>query len=124
KVNEKWENELGLAFGRVIQEIRLGKVRREALRDMADRMDVPEMTSFVAAIIQSEQLGVSLSNVLGIQAEQMRIRRRQRAEEKAHQAPLKIIIAMGLITFPAICIVLMGPAVFLLINSALSGILF
>ena len=58
KVSEKWENELSLAFERVIQEVRLGKLRREALRDMADRMDLPDMTSFVAAIIQADQLGV------------------------------------------------------------------
>ncbi|MGH2522963.1 MAG: type II secretion system F family protein, partial [Anaerolineales bacterium] len=60
KVAEKWENELSLAFERVIQEIRLGKLRREALRDMADRMDIGDMTSFVAAIIQADQLGVSM----------------------------------------------------------------
>ncbi len=124
KVSEKWANELGLAFSRAIQEIRLGKLRREALRDMADRMDVPEMTSFVAAIVQSEQLGVSLSNVLTIQAERMRIRRRQRAEEKAQRAPIKMIIAMAFLTFPSICIILMGPALLILMQSALRGIFF
>ena len=124
KVNEKWDNEVARGFGRVINEVRLGKLRREALRDMADRMDVPEMTSFVAAVVQSEQLGVSLSNVLGIQSEQMRVRRRQRAEEKAHQAPIKMIIAMALLTFPSICIILMGPAVLILLQSALRGVLF
>ena len=77
KVAEKWESELSLAFARVIQEIQLGKIRREALRDMADRIGLAEMTSFVAAVIQSELLGVSMSKVLRIQADQMRIRRRQ-----------------------------------------------
>jgi tight adherence protein C len=110
KVHEKWDNELSLAFGRVIREIQLGKLRREALRDMADRIGVPEMTSFVAAVIQSEQLGVSMARVLRIQADQMRIRRRQRAEEEAHKAPIKMLIPMALLIFPSICIVLMTPA--------------
>jgi tight adherence protein C len=123
KVNEKWDNELAHAFGRVIREIQLGKLRREALRDMADRAGVPEMTSFVAAVIQSEQLGVSMRKVLRIQADQMRIKRRQRAEEEAHKAPIKMLIPMALLIFPTICIVLMTPAVLMLLRSALSGIL-
>jgi tight adherence protein C len=123
KVNEKWNNELARAFGRVIREIQLGKLRREALRDMADRAGVPEMTSFVAAVIQSEQLGVSMRKVLRIQADQMRIKRRQRAEEEAHKAPIKMLIPMALLIFPTICIVLMTPAILMLMRSALSGIL-
>lgn len=117
KVYDKWENELSLAFGRVIREIQLGKLRREALRDMADRIGVPEMTSFVAAVIQSEQLGVSMAKVLRIQADQMRIRRRQRAEEEAHKAPIKMLIPMALLIFPSICIVLMTPAFLRLLMS-------
>lgn len=117
KVYEKWDNELSLAFGRVIREISLGKLRREALRDMADRIGVPEMTSFVAAVIQSEQLGVSMAKVLRIQADQMRIRRRQRAEEEAHKAPIKMLIPMALLIFPSICIVLMTPAFLRLLTS-------
>ena len=124
KVYEKWDNELALAFGRVIREIQLGKLRREALRDMADRMGIPEMTSFVAAVIQSEQLGVSMAKVLRIQADQMRIRRRQLAEEQAHKAPIKMLIPMALLIFPSICIVLMTPAILRLMHSALNGILF
>lgn len=124
KVNEKWDNELSLAFGRVIREIQLGKLRREALRDMADRLGIPEMTSFVAAIIQSEQLGVSMAKVLRIQSDQMRIKRRQLAEEEAHKAPIKMLIPMALLIFPSICIVLMTPAVLMLARSALKGLLF
>ncbi len=123
KVYEKWENEVGRAFGRVIREIQLGKLRRDALKDMADRLGVPEMTSFIAAVIQSEQLGVSLAKVLRIQADQMRIKRRQLAEEQAHKAPIKMLIPMALLIFPSICIVLMTPAVLMLMQSALSGIL-
>lgn len=110
KVNEKWDNELSLAFGRVIREIQLGKIRRDALRDMADRLGIPEMTSFVAAIIQSELLGVSMAKVLRIQSDQMRVKRRQRAEEEAHKAPIKMIIPLGIFVFPALMIVLLTPA--------------
>jgi tight adherence protein C len=123
KVYEKWDNVVALAFGRVIREIQLGKLRRDALRDMADRLGVPEMTSFIAAVIQSEQLGVSLAKVLHIQADQMRIKRRQIAEEAAHKAPIKMLIPMAILIFPSICIVLMTPAILMLMQSALSGIL-
>jgi len=123
KVNEKWDNELAAAFGRVLQEVRLGKLRREALRSMASRMDVSDVTSFVAAVLQAEQLGVSMGKILRIQSDQMRVRRRQRAEQKAHQAPIKMLFPMALFIFPTIWLVLLGPAVLLLRNSALSGIL-
>lgn len=123
KVYEKWDNVVARAFGRVIREIQLGKLRRDALKDMADRLGVPEMTSFIAAVIQSEQLGVSLARVLRIQADQMRVKRRQLAEEAAHKAPIKMLIPMAILIFPSICIVLMTPAVIMLMQSALKGIL-
>jgi len=110
KVSEKWENELSVALLRTIREIQLGKTRRDALRDMAERIGISEMTSFVAAVIQSEMLGVSLAKVLRIQSDQMRVRRRQRAEEEAHKAPIKMIIPMALLTFPSIMIILLAPA--------------
>jgi tight adherence protein C len=110
KVHEKWETELALAFGRVIREIQLGKSRRDALKAMSESMDVPDVTSFVAAIIQADQLGVAISRVLKIQAEQMRIKRRQRAQEKANQAPIKMMIPMVLLIFPSIYLVILGPA--------------
>jgi tight adherence protein C len=117
KIYEKWPNELGMAFGRVVREIQLGKLRREALRDMADRLGIPEMTSFVAAVIQSEQLGVSMAQVLRIQSDQMRIKRRQLAEEEAHKAPTKMLIPMAFLIFPSLCIVIMVPAALKLVNS-------
>jgi tight adherence protein C len=119
KVSEKWNTELSLAFARVIQEVQLGKLRREALRDMAERIGISEMTSFVAAVIQSEQLGVSMAKVLHIQADQMRMKRRQRAEEEAHKAPLKMLIPMALLIFPSLGITLMTPAALRLMNSGL-----
>jgi tight adherence protein C len=112
KVSEKWENELSIMFGRCIREVQLGKPQREALRDMADRIGLPELTSFVAAVIQSQILGVSLSKVLRIQSEQMRMKRRQYAEELAHQAPVKMIIPMTFLTFPTIMLILTIPAGF------------
>ncbi len=121
KVVEKWDNELAFEFGRVLREIQLGKSRREALRDMADRVGLPEMSSFVAAIIQSEQLGVSLGKVLLIQAENMRTKRRQRAEEKAHQAPVKMLFPLVFLVMPALFIVLLGPAVMIVIQMFVGG---
>jgi tight adherence protein C len=117
KVAEKWETELSLAFARVIREVQLGKVRREALKDMADRLGIPEMTSFVAAIIQSEQLGVSMAKVLRIQSDQMRVKRRQYAEEEAHKAPIKMIIPMALLIFPTIMIIILTPAAIQIMGS-------
>ena len=122
KVAEKWDDDLSRSLARVLHEIRLGKARREALRDMADRLDVSDVTSFVAAVIQAEQLGVSIAKVLRIQSDQMRIRRRQRAEEKAHQAPVKMLFPMVFLIFPAIWVVLLGPAILQVMNTNMSGL--
>ncbi|MDK3161744.1 type II secretion system F family protein [Kamptonema cortianum] len=118
KVFEKWDNELALAFGRVLREIQLGKQRREALRDMSNRMDVPDVTAFVAAIIQADQLGVSMARILRVQSDQMRVKRRQRAQEKAHQAPVKMMIPMVFLIFPSLWIVLLGPSLIILLNNS------
>jgi tight adherence protein C len=117
KVSEKWDNQLSLAFARTIREIQLGKARRDAMRDMADRLGVPEMTSFVAAIIQSEQLGVSMAKILRIQSDQMRIKRRQRAEEEAHKAPVKMVLPMAFLMFPTILIIILTPAAMQIMSS-------
>jgi tight adherence protein C len=121
KVYEKWDNDLAVAFGRVLREIQLGKIRREALRDMSDRMDVPDVTSFTAAVIQADQLGVSMTKILRVQSDQMRVKRRQRAQEKAHQAPVKMMIPMVLLIFPSLWIVLLGPAIIFLLSSGTLG---
>jgi tight adherence protein C len=117
KVSQKWDNQLSLAFARVIKEIQLGKVRREALKDMSDRLGLAEMTSFVAAIIQSEQLGVSMAKVLRIQSDQMRVKRRQYAEEQAHKAPVKMVIPMAFLMFPTIMIIILTPAALQIMTS-------
>jgi tight adherence protein C len=121
KVVEKWNNQLSLAFNRVLQEIQLGKLRREALRSMSENIGISEMTSFVAAVIQSEQLGVSMAKVLRIQADQMRVRRRQLAEEEAHKAPIKMLIPMAFIIFPSLLIILLAPAAFQIMKSGMFG---
>jgi tight adherence protein C len=119
RVADKWDNEISKGFQRVLTELRVGKSRVEALRDMAERMEVPDITSFVAALIQAEQLGISIAKVLRIQSEQMRIKRRQRAEEKAQQAPIKMLIPMTFLIFPTILIVILGPAAIILKDSPL-----
>lgn len=117
KVSEKWDNQLSLAFARTIREVQLGKPRRDSLKDMSDRLGVAEMTSFVAAIIQSEQLGVSMAKILRIQSDQMRVKRRQRAEEEAHKAPVKMVLPMAFLMFPTILIIILTPAAIQIGNS-------
>jgi tight adherence protein C len=117
KVHEKWDDPLAQEFGRVTYELQLGKSRRQALKDMSDRMDLSDVTSFVATILQAEQLGVSIGKVLRIQSEQMRIKRRQRAEEKAQQAPIKMLFPMVFLIFPAMFVVLLGPAILRVIRT-------
>lgn len=89
----------------------MGKLRREALTEMADRIGVEELSGFVSAVIQAEQLGVGISQVLRVQADQMRTRRRQRVEQTAHEAPIKMIFPLVLFIFPAFMLVILGPAV-------------
>jgi tight adherence protein C len=122
RVAEKWDNELSRGFQRLLTEMQVGKSRRDALRDMADRMDVPDVTSFVAALVQADQLGISIAKVLRIQAEQMRIKRRQRAEEKAQQAPIKMLLPMTFLIFPTILIIILGPAFLVLKESAVLSV--
>lgn len=106
---EKSDNELTREFNRMLQEIRVGRPRREALKEVVARTQVPDLSNFISAIIQADQLGVSITQVLAVQAEQMRTVRRQRAEELAAQAPLKMLFPMLLFIFPALCIVILGP---------------
>jgi tight adherence protein C len=117
KVSEKWDNHLAREFARCNHEMRMGRTRREVMRDMAERVDVDDLTAFVAAVLQADQLGVSISKVLRIQSEQMRIRRRQRAEESAQKAPIKMLFPMVFLIFPALFIVLLGPAVLQLMDT-------
>ncbi len=111
RVADKWDNELSKEFKRALTDTRLGHSRRDALKDMAQRTGVDDVQTFVAAIIQAEQLGVSIGKILRIQSDQMRIRRRQRAEEAAHKAPILMLIPMAFLIFPSLFVVILGPAV-------------
>jgi tight adherence protein C len=117
KVVEKSKGPLSDEFRRALAEIRLGKARREALRDLAGRCDVSALSTFIAAIIQAEQLGVSISKVLQVQSEQLRIERRQRAEEAANKAPIKMLFPLVGCIFPSMFIVILGPAIILIMSN-------
>lgn len=111
RVVNKTQGDLSKEFSRVLNEMKMGKNRREALRDMSERCGVSDLTSFVGAIIQADELGVGITNVLRIQSKQMRFKRRQRAQEKAMKAPIKMLFPLILFIFPTIFTVLLGPAV-------------
>ena len=108
---EKTRNELSYEFARVLSEMRVGVPRREALRSLADRTGVQDLSVFVTAIVLAEQLGASIVGVLRIQSNEMRIRRRQRAEVLAHQAPIKMLFPMAFLIFPPMFVVILGPAI-------------
>ncbi len=111
RVTDKYRNVLASEFNQVLNEVRLGRPRLEALDDMGRRNKVEELNNFLQAIIQSEQLGVGIANVLRIQSEEIRRRRRQRAEEQGQKAPIKMLLPMIGCIFPTLFIVLLGPAV-------------
>src|SRR5688572_636464 len=114
KVVEKLKGPLVDEFRRALAEVRVGKARREALRDIIPRTEVAPLTNFIGAIIQAEQLGVSISKVLQVQSEQLRIERRQRAEEMAAKAPIKMLFPLVGCIFPSLFIVILGPAIILI----------
>ena len=111
RVTDKYRNVLASEFNQVLNEVRLGRPRLEALDEMGRRNKVEELNNFLQAIIQSEQLGVGIANVLRIQSEEIRRRRRQRAEEAGQKAPIKMLLPMIGCIFPTLFIVLLGPAI-------------
>ncbi|MCK4720116.1 type II secretion system F family protein, partial [bacterium] len=111
KVVEKLKGPLAEEFGRVLHEVRMGKPRRDAMKAMSVRVDSPDVSQFIAALVQADKLGVSLANVLRVQSDQMRLKRKQRAEETAMKAPLKMSFVLVFFVLPALMIVLLGPAV-------------
>jgi tight adherence protein C len=110
RVSREMGGPLGEELYRVVQEMRLGKSRGEALRDLADRTTVEELKSFVMAMVQAEIFGISIAQVLNVQAEELRLKRRMRAEEQAQKLPVKIVFPLILCIFPAMMVVLVGPA--------------
>ncbi|MBI3970519.1 MAG: type II secretion system F family protein [Chloroflexi bacterium] len=111
EVVRRWRNPLTQELAAVLRDMKLGTSRRDALRAFATRTRLDEVTNFVAAVVQADELGAPMREVLLIQAEQMRIHRRQRAEELARKAVIKMLIPMVMFIFPAMFIVILGPAV-------------
>jgi tight adherence protein C len=111
KVVEKMEGPLVMEFRQALAEIRMGRSRKDALRDVVERADAQPISNFIGAIVQAEQLGVPIAKVLQIQSQQLRVERRQRAEEAAAKAPVKMLFPMVGCIFPTIFIVILGPAV-------------
>ena len=98
-------------FSRVLREMQIGSSRSEALRGLADRTNLIELRSFVSTMVQADAFGIPIANVLRVQSSEMRVKRRQRAEEKAQQVPVKMTIPLIFCILPALFIVVMGPAV-------------
>ena len=117
RVTDKTKNALSDEFGQVLQETRLGRPRLEALDDMGRRTGVDDLHNFVQAVIQSEQMGVGVAKILRLQSDEMRRKRRQRAQEKAAQATLKMMLPMVGCIFPTLWIVLLGPAVLIIMKA-------
>lgn len=111
KVAFQSDGELSMEMRRVISEIRVGVARADALRHLAERTQVPDVASFVAVLVQADRLGIAIRNVLNTQSVQMRIVRRQRAEEEAGKAPIKMLIPLAVFIFPAMFAVILGPAI-------------
>jgi tight adherence protein C len=111
EVARRWHNPLTDEFSQLLIDFQIGKPRKDAWRDLVKRTQVGDLTSFVTAMLQNEQVGASMGGILRVQAEHMRIRRRQRAEETARVAPVKMLLPLVFFIFPGILVVLLGPAV-------------
>ena len=117
RVTDKFDNALADEFKTVLQEVRLGRPRLDALDEMGRRCGVEDLHNFTQAVIQSEQMGVGLAKILRLQSEEMRRKRRQRAEELAAQASLKMMLPMVGCIFPTLWLILLGPAVLIIMKA-------
>ncbi len=117
RIGQSWDHALAQEFRRAVLEMGVGISWREAMRNLVYRTDVPELSSLVAVLLQADQLGFSISDTLHSQADQLRIRRRQRAQEMARAAPLKMLFPMVLFIMPATFAVVLGPALPMLMES-------
>jgi tight adherence protein C len=110
RVADNVEGPFAIEMNITMREVSLGKLRRDALKEMAERCQLPDLTTFITAVVQAESMGTSIATVLRVQAEQMRVKRKQRAEQQAQQAPVKMIFPLVLCIFPTLFIVILGPA--------------
>ena len=118
RVVQNVPGELAREFSRTLQETRVGVARNVALRNLAERTDVDDLNTFILSLIQADQFGVSIARMLRVQADEMRVRRRQRAQERAFAAPVKLVFPLVLCIFPSIFVVILGPAAINISNSA------
>ncbi|TAJ17844.1 MAG: type II secretion system F family protein [Dehalococcoidia bacterium] len=117
RIAERAEGPLAAEFRRVLADQNLGSTRRAALQSMLQRCPAPGVGSLVAAILQAEQTGMAIGQVLRAQGDRLRVRRRQRAEEAAMKAPLKMLFPLVFFIFPSLFVVVLGPAVLSLMRS-------
>jgi tight adherence protein C len=117
QVAEKVKGPISVEIRRVLRDIAMGSSRRDALRAFAERTQLPDVQQFVNALVQAEQMGVSLGQVIRVQADQMRVKRRQRAEQQAYKAPVKMVFPLVFFIFPAIFVVILGPAMIQVMRS-------
>ena len=121
KVTEKMEGPLVEEISIVLQEMRIGESRAQALKSFAERLDLPETTAFARSIVQADQLGISMGRILRVQAQDMRNRRQMAAEEKAMKAPVKMLFPTVICIFPSMFIVALGPAMLNLMKTFSGG---
>jgi tight adherence protein C len=121
RVARNTEGPVADEFSRVLQEIQIGKSRTQALRSLAERTTVAELRAFVSAMVQAGELGIPIAEVMRVQAKEMRLRRRQRAEEKAQQVPVKILFPLIGCLFPALFALVIGPGAISIMHSLFSG---
>ena len=110
KLTEHMDGALSEEFALTLGEMRIGESRSDALKKMAERIDTPELSAFVRAIVQADQLGISLGRILRVQAADTRLRRQAAAEERAMKAPIKMLFPTVMFIFPAMFLVILGPA--------------
>jgi tight adherence protein C len=110
RVAKNGDGPLNQEFARLLQEMQIGRGRSEAMRAMAERTSLPDLKSFCLAMVQADSLGIPIARVLRIQSKEMRVKRRQRAEEKAQQVPIRMMIPLVLFILPCLFIVILGPA--------------
>ncbi|HEY7467502.1 MAG TPA: type II secretion system F family protein, partial [Dehalococcoidia bacterium] len=110
RVAEKTAGAFGEELHLMLRDVALGKLRRDALKEMGERVGLADLTTFINAVVQAESMGTSIAAVLRVQADQMRMKRRQRAEQQAQAAPIKMMFPLVMFIFPTMFIVILGPA--------------